>query len=81
MPQFFKPSLKMALLGARLIVAFAALPLVFAAFAHEAHPPAQQTGLSDEKAFLAENDAAMDEDDGRHGRSSRPATSTAISSR
>jgi hypothetical protein len=59
MPQFFKPGLKMALLGAPLFFAFAALPLVFAAFAHEAHPPAQQAGLSDESAFLAENDAAM----------------------
>jgi uncharacterized protein (DUF305 family) len=32
---------------------------VFAVFAHEAHPPAQQAASSDESAFLAENEAAM----------------------
>ena len=59
MLQFFKPGLKVAILGARLIVSFAAPSLAFAAFAHEAHPPAQQAASSDESAFLAENDAAM----------------------
>jgi hypothetical protein len=59
MLQFFKPGLKVAILGARLTVAFAVPSLAFAAFAHEAHPPAQQAAPSDESAFFAENDAAM----------------------
>ena len=59
MLQFLKPGLGAALFGVRLLVAFAAPPLVFAAFAHEAHPPAQQAATSDESAFLAENEAAM----------------------
>lgn len=56
MMQFLKPGLGAAFLGVRLLVAFAAPPL---AFAHEAHPPAQQAATSDESAFLAENEAAM----------------------
>lgn len=56
---FFKPGLRMAIFGARLLVAFAAPSLVFGAFAHEAHPAAQKTATADESAFLAENDAAM----------------------
>ena len=56
---FFKPSLKVAIFGVRLLVAFAAPSLVFGAFAHEAHPAAQPAASSDESGFLAENDAAM----------------------
>lgn len=59
MLQFLKPGLGAAVFGLRLLVAFAAPPLVFAVFAHEAHPPAQQAATSDESAFLAENEAAM----------------------
>ena len=58
MLQFLKPGLGAAVFGVRLLVAFAAPPS-FAAFAHEAHPPAQQAATSDESAFLAENEAAM----------------------
>ena len=56
MLQFLKPGLGAAIFGLRLLAAFAAPPL---AFAHEAHPPAQQAATSDESAFLAENEAAM----------------------
>jgi hypothetical protein len=59
MLRFLKPRLGAAVFGARLLVAFAAPPLAFAAFAHEAHPPAQQAATPDEIAFLAENEAAM----------------------
>ncbi len=59
MLQFLKSGLGAAVFGVRLLVAFAAPPLVFAAFAHEAHPPAQHAATSDESAFLAENEAAM----------------------
>jgi hypothetical protein len=59
MLQFLKPGLGAAIFGMRLLVAFAAPPLVLAVFAHEAHPPAQQAATSDESAFLAENEAAM----------------------
>ena len=59
MLQFLKPGLGAAVFGARLLVAFAAPPLTFAVFAHEAHPPPQQAATSDESAFLAENEAAM----------------------
>jgi hypothetical protein len=58
MLRFLKPGLGAAVFGARLLVAFAAPPLTFAVFAHEAHPP-QQAATSDESAFLAENEAAM----------------------
>ena len=46
MLRFFKPGLRVAIFGARLLVAFAAPPLVFGAFAHEAHPAAQQAASS-----------------------------------
>ena len=59
MLQFLKSGPGAAIFGVRLLVAFAAPPLVFAAFAHEAHPPAQQAATPDESAFLAENEAAM----------------------
>ena len=59
MLQFLKPGLGAAIFGLRLLVAFAAPPLVFAVYAHEVHPPAQQAAASDESAFLAENEAAM----------------------
>jgi hypothetical protein len=49
----------MAMFGARLLVAFAVPPLVFGAFAHEAHPAAPEAAAANETAFLAENDAAM----------------------
>jgi hypothetical protein len=48
-----RPGLGTALLAARILVAFAVPPLVFA---HEAHPVALS---ADESAFLQENDAAM----------------------
>ncbi len=52
-----KPGLGTAFLAARILVAFAVPPLVFA---HEAHPAAPQVALSaEESAFLQENDAAM----------------------
>ncbi|MBX9649806.1 MAG: DUF305 domain-containing protein [Xanthobacteraceae bacterium] len=59
MLQFFKPGLRVAMFGTRLLVAFAAPSLVLGAFAHEAHPTVQQAAGSAESAFLAENDAAM----------------------
>ena len=59
MLQFLKPGLGAAIFGLRLLVAFAAPPLVFAVFAHEVHPQAEQAAPSDESAFLAENEAAM----------------------
>jgi len=59
MLQFLKPGVGAAIFGVRLLVAFAAPPLVFAVFAHEVHPQAEQAAPSDESAFLAENEAAM----------------------
>ena len=59
MLQSLKPGLGAAIFGVRLLIAFAAPPLVFAVFAHEAHPPAQHAATSEESAFLAENEAAM----------------------
>ena len=59
MLRFLKPGLGAAAFGVRLLIAFAAPPLSFAAFAHEAHPPAPQALAPDESAFLAENEAAM----------------------
>ena len=59
MLQFLKSGPGAAIFGVRLLVAFAAPPLVFAAFAHEAHSPAQHAATSEESAFLAENEAAM----------------------
>ena len=57
--QFLKPGLGTAMFGVRLLIAFAAPPLAFAAFAHVAHPPAQQAATPDESAFLSENETAM----------------------
>lgn len=55
--RLLKPLLVKALFGARLLVAFAVPPLVFA---HEAHPPEAPTAANaDERAFLNESDAAM----------------------
>jgi len=59
MLRFLKPGLGAAVFGVRLLIAFAAPPLSFAAFAHEAHPQPTQAATPDESAFLAENDAAM----------------------
>lgn len=59
MLRFLKPGLGAAVFGMRLLIAFAVPPLSFAAFAHEAHPPAPQALASDESAFLAENEAVM----------------------
>jgi hypothetical protein len=59
MLQFFKPCLRVAIFGTRLLVAFAAPSLVLGAFAHEAHPTVQRAAGPAESAFLAENDAAM----------------------
>ena len=59
MLRFLRPGLGAAVFGARLLVAFAAPALAFAVFAHEAHPPAQQAATPEERAFLAENEAAM----------------------
>jgi hypothetical protein len=49
----FRPGLATAIFGARLLIAFALPPLVFA---QEMHPPAV---TADEAAFLKENEAAM----------------------
>jgi hypothetical protein len=59
MLRFLKPGLGAAAFGVRLLIAFAAPSLLFAAFAHEAHPPAPQALAPDESAFLDENEAAM----------------------
>ena len=59
MLRFFKPGLRAAVFSVRVLIAFATPPLSFAAFAHEAHPQAEQAATSDESAFLAENEAAM----------------------
>ncbi len=56
---FFRPCLRVAIFGARLLIAFVAPSLVSGVFAHEAHPVLQQAAGSAESAFLAENDAAM----------------------
>jgi hypothetical protein len=56
MKRFFKPSLGMAMFGARVLLAFAVPPLVFA---QEAHPPAQAAVAADEGPCLKENEAAM----------------------
>ncbi|MFD0608707.1 DUF305 domain-containing protein [Bradyrhizobium sp. GCM10027634] len=52
-----RPGLGTALFAARVLLALAVPPIVFA---HEAHPAAPQAALSvEETAFLQENDAAM----------------------
>ena len=59
MLRFMKPGLSVAAIGARLLIAFVAPPLLFAVYAHEAHPPPPQIVTTDESAFLNENEAAM----------------------
>jgi Domain of unknown function (DUF305) len=59
MLRFLKPGLGAAIFGVRLLIAFAAPPLSFAAFAHEAHSQPEQATTPDESAFLAENEVAM----------------------
>jgi len=55
--RFIRPGASVAILGLRLLFAFA-VPSVL--FAQEAHPVAQPPAASaEESAFLAENDAAM----------------------
>jgi len=57
MLRYLKPGLGKAIFGARLLLALAAPPLVFA---HEAHHPTQPAAVSpEENAFLKENEAAM----------------------
>jgi len=56
MLRFLKPNPGMAIIGASVLVAFAASPFVLA---HEAHPHSQPPAASDEAAFLKENEAAM----------------------
>jgi hypothetical protein len=56
MLQSLRPGPGAAILGLRLLAAFAAPTL---AFAHEARSPAQHAATSEESAFLAENEAAM----------------------
>jgi hypothetical protein len=55
-PRLFRPGIGAALLGMRVLLALAVSPVVLA---QEAHQPAQTTATADERAFLAENDAAM----------------------
>ncbi|MHB0769123.1 DUF305 domain-containing protein [Bradyrhizobium sp. 5.13L] len=52
-----RPGLGLALVGARILIAFALPPLVFAHEAHTVAPPAALT--AEERAFLEENEAAM----------------------
>ncbi len=55
--RFLKPPLSKALFGARILIAFAVPPLVFA---HEDHPPPAPAAINaEERSFLKENDAAM----------------------
>jgi hypothetical protein len=56
MLRFLKPNLGVALIGARVLFAFAAPPFVLA---HEAHPQSQASAADGETAFLKENEAAM----------------------
>ena len=57
MLRFLKPNLGVAVIGARVLLAFAFTPFVLA---HEAHPHSPPPAASDEAAFLKENEAAMD---------------------
>ena len=59
MLQLFRPVLRVAIFGTRLLTAFVAPSLVSGVFAHEAHPAMQQAAGSAESAFLSENDTAM----------------------
>ncbi len=52
-----RPSLGTVLIGARILVAFALPPLVFAHESHPADPPAALS--TEERAFLEENETAM----------------------
>ena len=52
-----RPGLGTAFLAARILIAFALPPLVFAHESHPADPPAALS--TEERAFLEENDAAM----------------------
>lgn len=52
-----RPGFGTALIGARILVAFAFPPLVFAHESHPADPPAAVS--TEERAFLEENEAAM----------------------
>ena len=54
--RFIRPGARVAILGLRLLFAFA-FPSIL--FAQEAHPVAQPAASAEESAFLAENDAAM----------------------
>ena len=56
MLRLFRPNLGMAVLGARVLLAFAASPFVLA---HEAHPHSPPAAVADEAPFLKENEAAM----------------------
>jgi hypothetical protein len=56
MLRFLKPNLGMTIIGAGVLLAFAASPFVLA---HEAHPQSQPPAATDEAAFLKENEAAM----------------------
>jgi len=55
--RFRRPGLATAMFGARVLIAFALLPLVFAHEVHPADPPAALN--ANESAFLKENEAAM----------------------
>src|SRR5215470_14934461 len=57
MLRFFRPSLGMLYIGARVLFAVAASA---AALAQEAHPRSQPPAATDEAAFLKENQVAMD---------------------
>jgi hypothetical protein len=55
--RFCRPGVGTAMVGLRLLIAFAVPSLTFA---QEPHPPVQPSAISaDEQAFLRENDAAM----------------------
>ena len=55
--RFRRPGLATAMFGARVLIAFALPPLVFAHEVHPADPPAALN--ANESAFLKENEAAM----------------------
>ena len=56
MLRFLKPNLGVAVIGARVLLAFAFTPFVLA---HEAHPQSQAAAAGNEAAFLKDNEAAM----------------------
>ncbi|WP_426435302.1 DUF305 domain-containing protein [Bradyrhizobium genosp. P] len=55
-PRLFRPGIRAALLGMRVLFVLAVPPV---ASAQDAHQPAQAAPTGDEKAFLADNDIAM----------------------